>query len=138
MGDEEKKVNNIRTRNEEGTLDAMALLWRGLCDKPKTVLKYITKDAVLAEPDREVYSPKTEPTLKEYLEEDYEPWTAYKIHDEPDFVEIDMMSSNVTYRVTAWRLEDGQMVATEGMCSSTFRQGPGGDWKCCCHHMAEI
>ncbi|KAK7430913.1 hypothetical protein QQZ08_002441 [Neonectria magnoliae] len=137
MGDDDK-VRNIKSRNKEGTLDASALLWRALCDKPKMIRKYITHDAVLAEPDREVYSPRTEPTLDEYLEDDYEPWTAYKIHDDPEFVEIDMMSSSLTYRVTAWRLQGGEMVATEGMCSSTFRQGPGGDWKCCLHHMAKI
>ncbi|KAH6991222.1 hypothetical protein BGZ61DRAFT_473161 [Ilyonectria robusta] len=138
MSDEEPKKNTILSRNKEGTMDATALLWHALCDKPKTIRKYITHDAVLAEPDREVYSPKTEPTLKEYLEDYYEPWTAFKIHDDPDFVEIDLMSSAVTYRVTAWRLQGGEMVATEGWCSTTFRQGAGGDWKCCAHHMAEI
>ncbi|KAH7234075.1 hypothetical protein FSOLCH5_001877 [Fusarium solani] len=135
----EPKKGTILARNKEGTLEASALLWRALTsDKPETMRKYITKDAVLAEPDRKVYSPKTEPTLDEYIEEDYEPWTAYKIHGEPEFVEIDMMASALTYRVTAWKLKGGEMVATEGWCSSVFRQGPGGDWRCCCHHMAKI
>lgn len=142
MGDEsnDPKPGTILARNKEGTLEASAILWRALCeDKPKMLLKYMTKDAVLAEPDRSVYSPKSEPSLSEYLEDEYEPWTAYKIHGEPEFVEIDMMSSALTYRVTTWRLNsEGEMRATEGMCSSVFRQGPGGDWKCCLHHMAKV
>ncbi|KAM5355095.1 hypothetical protein ACJ41O_001741 [Fusarium nematophilum] len=136
----EPKKGTIVARNKEGTLEASALLWRALTsDKPDTMRKYITKDAVLAEPDRQVYSARTEPSLDEYIEDDFQPWTAYKIHDEPEFVEIDMMSSALTYRVTTWRMTDaGEMVATEGWCSSVFRQGPGGDWKCCCHHMAKV
>ncbi|KAH6884542.1 hypothetical protein B0T10DRAFT_131873 [Thelonectria olida] len=139
MGGEEPKKGTILARNKEGTIEASAILWRALCeDKPKMVKKYITKDAVLAEPDRMVYSSKSEPTLEEYFEDEYEPWTAYKIHGEPEFVEIDMMASALTYRVTTWKLKGGEMVATEGMCSSVFRQGPGGDWKCCLHHMAKL
>ncbi|KAI5459189.1 hypothetical protein BGZ63DRAFT_390454 [Mariannaea sp. PMI_226] len=136
----EPKKGTILARNKEGTTEASAILWRFLCDdKPyKNLSKYITKDAVLAEPDRKVYSNKSEPSLQEYLEDGYEPWTAYKIHDEPDFVEIDLMSSALTYRVTTWKLKGGQMIATEGMCSSVFRQNAGGDWKCCLHHMAKI
>ncbi|CAM1504576.1 Fc.00g021670.m01.CDS01 [Cosmosporella sp. VM-42] len=137
MSDDEKPTNNIFNRNKEGTNEALALLWRAFCDKPKTIHKYLTKDAILAEPDHSVYSQKTEPTLKEYID-DYEPWTAYKIHDDPKFVEIDMMSSAVLYRVTVWRLENGEMQGTEAMCSSVWRQGPGGDWRCCAHHMSEL
>lgn len=133
----EDRANTIYKRNKEGTQEAVAILWRALCDKPKTMHKYLTPDAILTEPDHSVYSPQTEPTLKEYID-DYEPWTAYKIHDEPEFVEIDMMSSAVVYRVTVWRLIDGEMEATEAMCSSIWRQGPGGDWRCCVHHMSEI
>ncbi|KAF7546993.1 hypothetical protein G7046_g9141 [Stylonectria norvegica] len=136
MSDEEPKSGNIFSRNKQGTLEASTLLWGALCDKPKAIRKYITDDAIIAEPDNSVYSPKTDPTLQEHLD-DYECWTAYKIHDEPEFVEIDMMSAALLYKVTAWRLHKGQMVATEAMCSSIWRQGPGGDWKCCVHHMSE-
>ncbi|KAF4977243.1 hypothetical protein FZEAL_6207 [Fusarium zealandicum] len=136
----EPKKGTIQARNKEGTLEASALLWRALTsDKPETMHKYLTKDAVLAEPDHQIYSPKTEPTLEDYIDDEFEPYTAYKIHDEPEFVEIDMMSTALTYRVTTWKLtDDGQMVATEAWCSSVFRQGAGGDWRCCQHHMAKI
>lgn len=136
----EPKEGTIVWRNKEGTLEASALLWRGLTDdKPqKTLKKYMTKDGIMTEPDRTVYSPKTEPTLYEYIEDGFEPYTAYKIHGEQDFVEIDLMSSALVYRVTTWRLKGGEMQAFEGMCSSVFRQGPGGDWKCVAHHMSPI
>lgn len=137
MGDEEDKPKTIYDRNKEGTLEAVAILWRALCDKPKTIRKYMAGDGIITEPDHEVYSPKTDPSLDEHID-DYEPWTAYKIHGDPEFVEIDMMSSAVIYRVTLWMLEDGEMEATEAMCSSVWRQGPGGDWKCVVHHMAPI
>lgn len=69
----------------------------------------------------------------------FEPWTAYRIHGDPEFVEVDMMSAALAYRVTAWRKNgNGEMVATEALCSSVWRQGPGGEWKCCLHHMAKI
>ena len=34
--------------------------------------------------------------------------------------------------------EDGQMIPTEAIVSSVWRQGPGGDWKCCMHHVAKV
>ncbi|KAF4341776.1 hypothetical protein FBEOM_4287 [Fusarium beomiforme] len=113
----EPKKGTIKYRNKEGTLDASALLWRALTsEKPEVMRKYITKDAVICEPDQKVYSPRTEPSLDEYMEEHYEPWTAYKIHDEPEFVEIDLMASALNYRVTAWKLQNGEMKATEAWC----------------------
>lgn len=137
MGDEEDKPKTIYDRNKEGTLEAVAILWRALCDKPKTIRKYMARDGIITSIDQDVYSPKTDPSLSEHID-DFETWTAYKIHGDPDFVEIDMMSSAVIYRVTLWQLEDGEMEATEAMCSSVWRQGPGGDWKCVVHHMATI
>lgn len=133
----EPKHGTIKARNKEGTLEANSLLWNAFCSKPKNIRKYVTKDAVLAEPDNRVYSPRTDPPVGEHID-DYEPWTAYKIHDDPSWVEIDLMASALLFRVTAWRLQEGEMVATEAMCSSVWRQGPGGDWKCVLHQMAEI
>lgn len=136
----EIKEGSICHRNKEGTLEASALLWRGLCDdKPeKTLRKYLTKDGILTEPDRNVYSPKTDPSLDEFIEEEFEPYTAYKIHGEPDFVEIDLMSSALIYRVTTWKLKGGEMQSFEGMCSSVFRQTAAGEWKCVAHQMSPI
>lgn len=125
-------------RNKEDAIEAQTQLWRALCDQPKTIRKYITDDAVLAQPDNQMYSKTTEPSLDDHLE-DFQPWTAYKIHDDPQFVEIDMMSSSLIYRVTAWRqTPKGEMIPTEALCSAVWRQTAGGDWRCCVHHMTKI
>ncbi|KEY64214.1 hypothetical protein S7711_03503 [Stachybotrys chartarum IBT 7711] len=140
MFDSEPHTGSIFSRNKEDALEAETLLWRAMCDgKPKALKKYMTKDCVVAEPDEnKVLSANSEPSLDEYLE-NFEPWTAYKMHDEPQFVEIDMMSSALTYKVTAWRQgRNGEMKPTEALCSSVWRQGPGGDWRCCMHNMTKV
>ncbi|GJC89954.1 hypothetical protein ColLi_12792 [Colletotrichum liriopes] len=140
MGDEENSGSGtIYSRNKEDTLEAETLLWRAMCDtKPKHLKKYLDKEAVLAHPGQKPYSPKSKPTLQEFLDEDWEPWTAYKMHDDPEFVEIDVMSSSLVYRVTAWRQKGNKLVATEGICNSVWKQEPGGEWTCCCHHMSTV
>lgn len=127
-------------RNKEDAIEAQTQLWRAMCDgKPKSLRKYITDDAVLAQADNQLYSSNTEPTLSDYLDNDFEPWTAYKIHDDPEFVEIDMMSSSLVYRVTAWRQDaKGRMIPTEAICCSVWRQTAGGDWRCCVHQMTKV
>ena len=138
MFDSKPQTGSIYSRNKEDTLEAEALLWRALCDKPETLKKYMTDDCVYAAPNLKVYSPTSEPTLRKYIEEEWQPWTAYKMHEEPQFVEVDMMSSALTYRVTAWRQKGKEMVPTEALCSSVWRQDAGGDWRCCMHHMTKI
>lgn len=129
---------SIFSRNKDNAIEAQTQLWRALCDKPKTIRKYLTDDAVMADTDNKIYSTKTEPSIKDYID-NFEAWTAYKIHDDPEFVEIDMMSSSLIYKVTAWRQNDsGQMIPTEALCSSVWRQDAGGDWRCCVHHMTKI
>jgi ketosteroid isomerase-like protein len=138
--DSKPQTGSIFSRNRDDALEAETLLWRAMCDgKPKSLKKYMTEDCIVAEPDEnKLISKKSEPNLDEYLE-NFRAWTAYKMHDEPEFVEIDMMSSALTYKVTAWRQDDrGKMHGTEALCSSVWRQGPGGDWRCCMHHMTKI
>jgi ketosteroid isomerase-like protein len=128
---------SIFQRNKTNSLEAQTQLWRALCDKPKTVKKYLTDDVVWAESDNKIYSRDTEPTVIEHIN-NYEPWTAYRIHGEPAFVEVDMMSAALLYRVTVWRQQEGgQMIPTEGVCSSVWRQDAGGDWKCCMHQFTK-
>lgn len=134
----EPAPGSIKARNKDDTIEAEALFWRALCDKPKTIRKYIADDCVFTQPDNKIYSETSEPSLSDFLD-DYEAWTAYKMHEDPEFVEIDMMSSALTYKVTAWKQnDDGEMKATEALCSTVWRQGAGGDWKCCLHHMTKI
>ena len=129
---------SIFDRNKDNSIEAQIQLWRAMCDKPKAIRKYITDDAVLVEPDSQIYSPNTKSTVMEHID-NFTTWAAYRIHGDPEFVEVDMMSAALAYRVTAWRKqENGEMAPTEGICSSVWRQGPGGEWKCCLHHMAKV
>lgn len=129
---------SIFSRNKDDAVEAQTQLWRAMCDKSKSIRKYVTEDAVVADIDGTIYSPQTKPPLRDYLE-DFEPWTAYRIHDDPQFLEIDMMSSSLTYRVTAWRQDaKGKMNPAEALCSSVWRQDAGGDWRCCVHTMARV
>jgi hypothetical protein len=129
----------IKSRNMEDCIEAEVLLWRAMCDKPESLRKYIAKDAVLALPGEEnkIYSPDTEPSISELLD-DFQPWTTYKMHDDPEFVEIDMMSCCLTYRVTVWNGMGKDAETIEAVCSSVWRQGAGGDWQCCMHHMTQL
>jgi ketosteroid isomerase-like protein len=130
---------SIRHRNRENSIEAQTQLWRAMCDKPKTIRKYVTDDCVIADIDNSIYTSESSPTTREFLDEHFEPWTAYRIHGDPEFVEVDMMSASLVYRVTAWRQDEaGQMIPTEAMCTSVWRQGAGGSWKCCVHHMSKI
>lgn len=131
---------SIYSRNKDNTLEAQSILWRALCDSPKAIRKHMTEDAVFASPDtNKLYSPDTSPTFLEHIDDDWEPFTAFKIHEDPEFIEIDMMSSALTYRVTAWRQQQGgQMIPIEVMCSSVWRQLAGGEWKCCMHQITRI
>jgi len=139
-------TNNIKNRNRSETIEANALLWRALCDPnpKKSFKKYFAKDGVLVLPDSGVYSQDTEPSLEEFIEEEFEPYTAYRMEQEEEeikFVEVDMMSSAVTYHVTTWQQvgdDPSKMRPTEAICTSIWRQGPGGDWECCVHHMAQV
>lgn len=139
-------ANNIKNRNRAETIEANALLWRGFCDKKpkKTLMKYMGKDGLLVLPDGSIYSQYTEPSLEKFLEEEFEPWTAYRMNQEEDdikYVEIDMMSTAITYLVTTWQQvgdDPSRMKPTESICTSVWRQGPGGDWECVVHHMAKV
>ncbi|KAH6669735.1 hypothetical protein F5X68DRAFT_249185 [Plectosphaerella plurivora] len=138
-------TNNIRNRNRAETIEAATLLWRAFCDPnpKKSMKKYLAKDAVIVFPDGGVVSKDTEPSLEEFVE-DFEPWTSYRMQqdeEEVKFVEIDMMSSVLTYNVTTWQQvgdDKSRMRPTDALCTSVFRQGPGGDWQCVVHHMARI
>lgn len=138
-------TNNIKNRNRSDTIEAETLLWRAFCDKnpKKAVKKYLTDDAVLVLHNGGIVSKNTEPSLDEWLD-NFEPWTAYRMDQEEDdmkFVEVDLMSSSITYHVTAWQQvgdDKNKMKPTEAICTSVWKQGPGGDWECCVHHMAKV
>ena len=85
-----------------------------------------------------MYSRTSEPSSLDYLKEKFEPWAAYRMHGEPEFVEVDMMSSALTYRVTLFTRDGmGQVQETEAICTSVWKQDAGANWKCCLHHMSK-
>jgi hypothetical protein len=134
---------SIKDRNREVTVDQETLLWRAMCDdEPEALEKYIAKDATFAFPngtgdDQEtvVYSEDSDPSTKDMIE-NFKPWMAYKIHkDNLSFVEVDMMSCALTYNVTVFNKDRSEF---DAMCTSVWRQGAGGDWTCCAHHMTKL
>ena len=153
---------SIYSRNKSDCIEAAAQLFRTLCDdssrRKKSLNKLTTEDFILAGLDPylatntpsspesdstgdrgQIYSMNTDTKAKDFLLDEFVPWTAYRMHDEPEFVEIDMMSSALTYRATVWRKgEDGQMNEVETVCTSVWKQGAGAEWKCCLHHMSRV
>ncbi|KAF7562981.1 hypothetical protein G7046_g1150 [Stylonectria norvegica] len=136
--EEDEKLNTITGRNRAAAKEMETLLWRALCDKPKSALKYLGKDAVISNRylfgDPKPRSKDSDPTLEEELK-DCEEWLAYKMHD-PQVVEIDLMAVALAYRVTLIRQGDedeGQngMETVEATVSSSWRQVASGDWELC-------
>ncbi|KAM5355465.1 hypothetical protein ACJ41O_002111 [Fusarium nematophilum] len=135
---DDEKLNTIKGRNHAAAKEMETLLWRALCDKPKSALKYIAKDAVMSNRflfgDPEPRTKESDPPLEEQLKHCAE-WLAYKMHD-PQVVEIDLMAVALAYKVTLFRQIDqgnGQygMEAIEATCSSSWRQLASGDWELC-------
>lgn len=135
---EDEKLNTIKGRNRAAAKEVETLVWRALCDKPKSALKYIAKDAIISNHylfgDSKPRSSESEPTLEESLK-DAEEWMAYKMHD-PQVVEIDLMAVAISYRVTLFKQVNQRkggsgLEASEGTVSSSWRQCASGDWELC-------
>ncbi|KAF4469997.1 hypothetical protein FALBO_3110 [Fusarium albosuccineum] len=135
---DDEKLNTIKGRNVAAAKEMETLLWRALCDKPKSALKYIGKDAVISNRflfgDPEPRTKESDPPLEDEIKH-CEEWLAYKMHD-PQVVEIGLMAAALAYKVTLFRQLDhgnGQygMQAVEATCSSSWRQLASGDWELC-------
>ncbi|KAH7001608.1 hypothetical protein EDB80DRAFT_722681 [Ilyonectria destructans] len=136
--DDEPPLNTIKGRNHAAAKEMETLLWRALCDKPKSALMYMGKDAIVS--NRFLFddpTPRTkdsDPPLEEELKHCNE-WLAYKIHD-PQVVEIDLMAVAIAYRATLFRqVKKGKgksgMQTVEATVSSSWRQVASGDWELC-------
>ncbi|KAH7155469.1 hypothetical protein B0J13DRAFT_226866 [Dactylonectria estremocensis] len=135
---EEPPLNTIKGRNHAAAKEMETLLWRALCDKPKSALKYIAKDAIMSNrflfDDPKVRSKESDPPLEDELKHCNE-WLAYKMHD-PQVVEIDLMGVALAYRCTLFRqIDKGRgktsMQTVEATVSSSWRQVASGDWELC-------
>ena len=141
------KENSIRIRNKQVALENEALLWRALCDSGKALERYLADDAVFMLPAGDSHHAKgprlltmdaeEEPTLTDYLSDEFEPYTTYKFDGEPEFVEIDMMATSVVYKVELGRLNsEEKLERMKAVASSVWRQDSAGDWKVCMHHLS--
>lgn len=134
---EDEKLNTIKGRNRAAAKEMETLLWRALCDKPKSAIKYIAKDAIMSNRflfgDAEIRSKESDPPLEEELK-NAEEYMAYKMHD-PQVVEIDLMAVAISYRVTLFKQVESKGKNTfetiEATCSSSWRQVASGDWVLC-------
>ncbi|KAF7540779.1 hypothetical protein G7Z17_g12115 [Cylindrodendrum hubeiense] len=135
---EEPPLNTIKGRNHAAAKEMETLLWRALCDKPKSALKYLGKDAIISNrflfDDPAPRSKESDPPLEEELKHCNE-WLAYKMHD-PQIVEVDLMAVALAYRVTLFRqIDKGKgkfgMQTVEATVSSSWRQVASGDWELC-------
>lgn len=152
--------NSISESNSRAARDCETLLWRALCDEPNSALEYIEPDCVimnpLIDPERshEALSAKTSPSLSEALEQLADSghhWTSYKMHKhdpEPAIAEVEMMAVQIMYRITLIRErrkhhqqgEEGKpdLQSVDAFCTSTWRQGAGGDWKLCSQSLVPV
>ncbi|CAM1504305.1 Fc.00g018960.m01.CDS01 [Cosmosporella sp. VM-42] len=132
---DDEKLNTIKGRNHAAAKEMETLLWRALCDKPKSAKKYLAKDAIVSNKflfgDPEVRSKDSDPPLEEELKNCHK-WLAYKMHD-PQVVEIDLMAVALTYRVTLFRQVEKKkgnngIQTIEATVSSSWRQVASGDY----------
>jgi hypothetical protein len=141
------KDNSIRMRNKTVALENEALLWRALCDSGKSLERYLAADAVFMLPGGDfdngngprllTMDAEEEPTLVDYLNSEFKPWTTYKFITEPEFVEVDMMATSVVYKVELGRLNaEDKLERSRAVASSVWRQDSAGDWKVCMHHLS--
>ena len=150
------KENTIYQRNLKTTLDGERNFWRAMCDYPKAIRRYLAKDAVVVLPGGAILpahddehehalppdadSGSDSGSLKDALAE-IKPWTRFRIHDDPYFVEIDMMATSLIYRITLERLDasDGSVAEEcEAVGSSVWRQDAAGEWWLCVHHVTVL
>ena len=84
---------SIYSRNRDDCIEAAASLFRLLCDSEKRRQKMtdrlITEDCIMAglDHDGSLYARKTSPSARKFIKEEFEPWTAYRIHDDSEFVD---------------------------------------------------
>lgn len=141
LNDEGERKNTIKQRNQESAVEMETLIWRALCDRPKSALKYIAKDAMISNwlvfGDTEPRTKESEPSLEECIKE-CEPYMSYKMHS-AQVVEIGLMAVSIVYHITLYGQagepeKDGtvKLDMDEATVSSTWRQTAGGDWELAC------
>lgn len=121
---------SIFDRNRANSISAQTQLWRAMCDTSGDTTdpleEFFNDDAIIVETDGAMYSKKA------YIKQ-FQPWDSYEVTNKPEFVEIDLMSG-VT--VTSLRITKSNSSPIRAVCTGVWRQGAGGDWRCCTYHIA--
>jgi len=133
------RLNTISKRNHAAAREVETLLWRALCDSPEAVKEYLAEDCIMINPlfsgSNEPMTKDTEPSIDQVLDGG-EAWTSYRIHGDPQVVEIDLMAVAVLYRLTLYRQGKKGIQEVEATVSSAWRQTAGADWLLCSQHVA--
>ncbi|KAJ6547661.1 hypothetical protein B0H19DRAFT_1166749 [Mycena capillaripes] len=115
---------SINDRLQKDVKSLEVQMWRALRDSGPAVFEYTAADECTFAIDGMVLDKKSEPTLKEYMENQYKPWDTYEMHD-LRVIEIGLMAAATVYKVTARR--DNQRKTL--LCASSWSQGADAEWK---------
>lgn len=83
---------SINDRLQKDVKSLEVQMWRALRDSGPAVFEYTAEDDCTFAIDGMVLDKKSEPTLKEYMENHYRPWTTYEMHD-LRVIEIGLMAA---------------------------------------------
>ncbi|KAJ7469426.1 hypothetical protein FB451DRAFT_1254709, partial [Mycena latifolia] len=127
--------------NEILTKDVKLLevhMWRALRDNGPAIFEYTTDDCTFVI-DGKVLDEKSEPTLKEYMENTFKPWATYEMHD-LRVIEVGMMAATTVYKITASQLisDDQPPKKSTLLCSSSWAQGADAEWRLKVHSEGEV
>jgi len=135
------RLDTISKRNHHAAIEVETLFWRALCDSPDAAKEYMSEDCVMINPlfagDASPMGKKTDPSIDKILE-GAEPWTSYRMHGQPEVVEIDLMAVSVLYKISLYRQnkEGGPVEEYQASVHSCWRQTAGADWLLCSQMVA--
>ncbi|KAI9786971.1 MAG: hypothetical protein M1839_005202 [Geoglossum umbratile] len=129
-------MSSISKRVKEAVIDLEHQVWRALRESGSAVLPYLAPECVMLVNDQDILDSKSKPSLQEFLESEFRPWTSFDIYD-IHVVEIDMMAAVVCYKVIA-SVQRGAKPPRiyQGLASSTWKQEASAEWKLCSHHQS--
>ncbi len=133
------RLDTISKRNHAAAREIETLLWRAMCDSPEAAKEYLAEDCIMINPlfagSNEPMTKDTEPSIDQVLEGG-EPWSSFRMHGDPQVVEIDLMAVAVLYRISLYRHGKKGIKEVEATVSSSWRQTAGADWVLCAQHVA--
>ncbi|ROT43065.1 hypothetical protein SODALDRAFT_327230 [Sodiomyces alkalinus F11] len=134
--DNKGKENTIKARNHAAAVEMEKILWQSLCDRPRSALKYMGKDAVMSNwPLFGDSDPREGDDLRESLENADIEFLSTRMGD-PHVVEVGLMAVALVYPITLFQPSgkpdaDGsiRVKTIEALVSSSWRQVASGDWE---------